>query len=135
MWLADDEQAEMIERREKELLESGEYDKIQKKRGGGGGKRKRGGAAGGGEAAAAVSLDEMYHEGEFALLPPTSPSLYANPTCPGEGHFDDNKGSGTATPTTGGVDDGRPGKRKKMGGKKAKTTKQRLAIADGEIDI
>ncbi|KAG7289365.1 Chromatin-remodeling ATPase INO80 [Staphylotrichum longicolle] len=112
MWLADDEQAEMIERREKELLESGEYDKIQKKRGGGGGKRKRG-AAGGGEAAAAVSLDEMYHEGE--------------------GHFDDNKGSGTATPTAG--DDGRAGKRKKMGGKKAKTTKQRLAIADGEIDI
>jgi DNA helicase INO80 len=55
MWLADDEQAELIERREKELLESGEYDKIQKKRGG---KRKRAGEA------AAVSLDEMYHEGE-----------------------------------------------------------------------
>jgi DNA helicase INO80 len=32
-------------------------------------------------------------------------------------------------------EDGRTGKRKKMGGKKAKTTKQRLAIADGEIDI
>ena len=64
MWLADDEQAELIERREKELLESGEFDKIQKKRGGGGGKRKR---AAGGEAAAAatVSLDEMYHEGEL----------------------------------------------------------------------
>lgn len=55
MWLADDEQAEMIERREKEMLESGEFDKIQKKRGG---KRKR--AAEGKE----VSLDEMYHEGE-----------------------------------------------------------------------
>ncbi|KXX77613.1 putative DNA helicase ino80 [Madurella mycetomatis] len=105
MWLADDEQAEMIERREKELLESGEYDKIQKKRGG---KRKRGGEA-------AVSLDEMYHEGE--------------------GHFDDNKGSGTATPTGADPGDGRAGKRKKTGGsKKAKTTKQRLAIADGEID-
>ncbi|KAK1756976.1 putative DNA helicase ino80 [Echria macrotheca] len=108
MWLADDEQAELIERREKELLESGEYDKIQKKRGG---KRKR--AVDG----APVSLDEMYHEGE--------------------GHFDDKQqqASGTATPT---VDpaDGRPGKRKKAGGgKKAKTTKQRLAIADGEIDI
>lgn len=52
MWLADDEQAEMIERREKELLESGEYDK-QKKRGG---KRKK--------AEAPASLDDMYHEGE-----------------------------------------------------------------------
>ncbi|KAK5660196.1 hypothetical protein OQA88_13666 [Cercophora sp. LCS_1] len=105
MWLADDEQAELIERREKELLASGEYDKIQKKKGG---KRKRV------ETGAAVSLDEMYHEGE--------------------GNFDDKQASGTATPT---VDptDGRPGKRKKGGGKKAKTTKQRLAIADGQIDI
>jgi chromatin-remodeling ATPase INO80 len=58
MWLADDEQAELIERREKELLESGEYDKIQKKRGG---KRKRAGDA-------AVSLDEMYHEGEYSAI-------------------------------------------------------------------
>jgi DNA helicase INO80 len=141
MWLADDEQAEMIERREKELLESGEYDKIQKKRGG---KRKRAGdGAGGG---AAVSLDDMYHEGESALpsFDPPSPPLSAccrsqegtlanANTSTGEGHFDDNKGSGTATPTN---EDGRAGKRKKTGGsKKAKTTKQRLAIADGQIDI
>jgi chromatin-remodeling ATPase INO80 len=49
----------------------------------------------------------------------------------GEGNFDDKQGSGTATPTV--ADDGRTGKRKKMGSKKAKTTKQRLAIADGEI--
>lgn len=56
MWLADDEQAELIEKREKELLESGEYDKLQKKKGGA--KRKRGGEN------SAVSLDEMYHEGE-----------------------------------------------------------------------
>ncbi|KAM7202556.1 putative ino80-like protein [Naviculisporaceae sp. PSN 640] len=107
MWLADDEQAEEIERREKELLESGELDKIQKKRGG---KRKRAAEA------KEVSLDEMYHEGE--------------------GNFDDgNKPSGTATPT---VDpgDARGGKRKKVtGSKKAKTAKQRLAIADGEIDV
>lgn len=53
MWLADDEQAEMIERREKELLESGEYDKQQKKKGG---KRRK--------AENSASLDEMYHEGE-----------------------------------------------------------------------
>lgn len=58
LWLADDEQAELIERREKELLESGELDKQTKKRGGG--KRKR----------EAVSLDDMYHEGKF---PPTVP--------------------------------------------------------------
>jgi DNA helicase INO80 len=57
LWLADDEQAELIERREKELLESGEYDKMAKKKGG---KRKR-------TEAAEKSLDEMYHEGEFEL--------------------------------------------------------------------
>lgn len=51
MWLADDEQAEMIELREKELLESGELDKATKKKGA---KKKR----------EAVSLDEMYHEGK-----------------------------------------------------------------------
>jgi len=52
----------------------------------------------------------------------------------GEGHFDDNnKPSGTATPTVDPVDP-HGGKRKKVGGgKKAKTTKQRLAIADGEM--
>ncbi|KAI1099036.1 SNF2 family N-terminal domain-containing protein [Jackrogersella minutella] len=102
MWLADDEQAELIEQREKELLESGELDKQTKKRGGN--KRKR----------EAVSLDEMYHEGE--------------------GHFDDgSKPSGTATPVEAG--DAKAAKKRKGGSKKAKTTKQRLAIADGEMDI
>ncbi|KAI2464160.1 hypothetical protein F4781DRAFT_413935 [Annulohypoxylon bovei var. microspora] len=104
MWLADDEQAELIELREKELLESGELDKQTKKRGGN--KRKR----------EAVSLDEMYHEGE--------------------GHFDDgNKPSGTATPIPAEGGDAKAAKKRKGGSKKAKTTKQRLAIADGEIDI
>ncbi|EON98709.1 putative ino80-like protein [Phaeoacremonium minimum UCRPA7] len=104
MWLADDDDAveKMIERREQELQASGELEK--KKRGG---KRKRGGDPA--AAAAGVSLDEMYHEGE--------------------GHFDDNKASGTATP----VEDPRAGKRKRVS-KKAKTAKQRLAIADGEVD-
>ncbi|KAI1121710.1 SNF2 family N-terminal domain-containing protein [Nemania abortiva] len=101
MWLADDEQAELIERREKELLESGELDKAAKKRGGN--KRKR----------EAVSLDDMYHEGE--------------------GHFnDENKPSGTATPVE---PETKAAKKRKGGSKKAKTTKQRLAIADGEMDI
>ncbi|KAG6039557.1 putative DNA helicase ino80 [Claviceps citrina] len=104
MWLADDEQAEMIERREKELLESGEYDKQKKK---GGGKRKK--------AEASASLDEMYHEGE--------------------GHFDDGSkagASGTATP----AESDSKGKRGrgKAGGKRAKTAKQRLAVADGMVD-
>ncbi|KAI0431914.1 SNF2 family N-terminal domain-containing protein [Xylaria sp. FL1042] len=101
MWLADDEQAELIEKREKELLESGELDKAAKKRGGN--KRKR----------EAVSLDDMYHEGE--------------------GHFnDENKPSGTATPVE---PETKAAKKRKGGSKKAKTTKQRLAIADGEMDI
>ncbi|KAI1260463.1 SNF2 family N-terminal domain-containing protein [Xylariaceae sp. FL1019] len=101
MWLADDEQAELIEQREKELAKSGELDKATKKRGGG--KRKR----------EAVSLDDMYHEGE--------------------GHFaDENKPSGTATPVEA---EAKAVKKRKSGSKKAKTTKQRLAIADGQMDI
>lgn len=57
MWLADDDEAveKMIERREQELMASGEYDKKKK-----GGRRK---------AREAVSLDEMYHEGKFCLSP------------------------------------------------------------------
>lgn len=103
MWLADDEQAEMIERREKELLESGEYEKQKKK----GGKRKR--------TDAPASLDDMYHEGE--------------------GNFDDGSkigASGTATPAE--IEPkGKKGRAKTIG-KRAKTAKQRLAIADGMID-
>lgn len=49
----------------------------------------------------------------------------------GEGHFDDgNKASGTATP----VEAAPAGKKKGKTSKKAKTAKQRLAIADGEVD-
>lgn len=99
MWLADDDQAELIERREKELLESGELDKMAKKKG----KRKK--------TEAPKDLDEMYHEGE--------------------GNFDDNKGSGAATPTAPAAG---PAAKRARGGKKAKTTRQRLAIADGEMD-
>ena len=55
MWLVDDEQAEMIEKREKELAESGELEK-QKKKGGKKGKKSE----------AAASLEELYHEGEFS---------------------------------------------------------------------
>lgn len=66
-------------------------------------------------------------------------SRETNQRVTGEGHFDDNKGqSGTNTPNVNEDTnvDGRGPKRKRANttGKKAKTTKQRLAIADGEID-
>ncbi|KAH7032743.1 SNF2 family N-terminal domain-containing protein [Microdochium trichocladiopsis] len=108
MWLADDEQAELIEQRERELAEqqSKAPEKPTKKKAAS--KKKR----------EAVSLDEMYHEGE--------------------GHFDDgNKPSGTATPVP--AEDetatkGGPGpKKRKAGSKKAKTIKERLKVADGDV--
>ncbi|KAF9871804.1 hypothetical protein CkaCkLH20_10738 [Colletotrichum karsti] len=107
MWLADDEQAEMIERREREMLEAGEFDKPVKKKAA---KRKR-------VVNENLSLDEMYHEGE--------------------GNFDDrnaaNGTSGTATPVA--EPDVKGAKKRRVGGKKAKTLKQRLAIADGQTDM
>ena len=51
LWLADDEQAEMIERKEKEVAEKGEEAKRGGRRAKTGGRRKD------------VSLDDMYHEG------------------------------------------------------------------------
>ena len=53
----------------------------------------------------------------------------------GEGNFDDgsNRPSGAATPVEG---VGAKGKKpRKSGGKKAKTAKQRLAMADGDVDM
>ncbi|KAI4245515.1 MAG: hypothetical protein L6R42_010174 [Xanthoria sp. 1 TBL-2021] len=98
-WLADDDQADIIEQKEKEMAEKGEETKKGKKKTGG---RKKD-----------VSMDDLYHEGE--------------------GHFgdDSNKASGAATP----IDAPEPpaGKRKGIS-KKAKTTKQRLAIIDGGGD-
>ncbi|KAI4192087.1 MAG: hypothetical protein LQ346_004496 [Caloplaca aetnensis] len=98
-WLADDDQADIIEQKEKEMAEKGEENKKGKKKAGG---RKKD-----------VSMDDLYHEGE--------------------GHFGDDstKPSGAATP----IDAPEPpaGKRKGIS-KKAKTTKQRLAIIDGGGD-
>jgi DNA helicase INO80 len=51
MWLADDEEAEMIERKEKEAAEKGEEMKRGGKKAKAGGKKKD------------LSLDDMYHEG------------------------------------------------------------------------
>jgi chromatin-remodeling ATPase INO80 len=65
--------------------------------------------------------------------------LDANGVLVGEGHFDDgsNRPSGAATPVGAGSDIGARGKkpRKSGGGKKAKTAKQRLAMADGDVDM
>lgn len=55
MWLADDEQAELIEKKEKEVAEKGED--VKK-----GGKKKAGGRK------KDVSLDDMYHEGMCTSL-------------------------------------------------------------------
>ena len=55
MWLADDEQAELIEKKEKEVAEKGDEIKKGGKKGRAAGKKKD------------VSLDEMYHEGELHI--------------------------------------------------------------------
>ncbi|KAL8716039.1 MAG: hypothetical protein Q9225_006279 [Loekoesia sp. 1 TL-2023] len=98
-WLADDDQADIIEQKEKEMAEKGDENKKGRKKTGG---RKKD-----------VSMDDLYHEGE--------------------GHFgdDSNKPSGAATPID--APDLPVGKRKGIS-KKAKTTKQRLAIIDGGGD-
>lgn len=56
LWLADDEQAEMIERKEKEVAEKGEEAKRGGRKGKNVGRKKD------------VSLDDMYHEGKFRLV-------------------------------------------------------------------
>ncbi|KAL1302510.1 hypothetical protein AAFC00_002898 [Neodothiora populina] len=103
LWLADDDQAAEIERKEAEMAEQ-EAKEPTKKRKAPTKKRKE------------VSMDALYHEGE--------------------GAFDDdsgNKQSGAATPVPVAGGDA-ASKKKKSTGKKAKTLKQRLAVADGEVD-
>ncbi len=58
----------------------------------------------------------------------------------GEGHFDDgsNRPSGAATPIPGMAGEaplGAKGKKPRKVGKKAKTAKQRLAMADGDVEM
>lgn len=70
-----------------------------------------------------------------ARLPSCSGPNQAN-SITGEGHFDDgsNKPSGAATPVS--IAEGKPGKRIKKGiSKKAKTAKQRLMMADGDVEM
>lgn len=109
MWLVDDEEAAEIERKEAEI--AAEEAKMPEKAKKGKGKKKKAGASG--------SLEDLYHEGE--------------------GHFDDGSAhpSGTATPIPGaeGGVVGKGKKPKKSIAKKAKTAKQRLAMADGDVDM
>jgi DNA helicase INO80 len=127
MWLVDDDEAAEIERKEAELAaqEAKEPEKVKKK----GGRKRKADAAG--------SLEDLYHEG-------MSDQLYffdeANNFFTGEGHFDDgsNRPSGAATPIPGMSGEaplGAKGKKPRKVGKKAKTAKQRLAMADGDVDM
>jgi len=118
LWLADDDQAELIEKKEQEIAAKAEDGKK-------GGRKKAGGKK------KEINLDDMYHEGIFSN--PEDPLMWCTDvsSTTGEGHFDDgsNKPSGAATP----MEQPEPavtGKRKGIS-KKAKTAKQRLAIADG----
>jgi chromatin-remodeling ATPase INO80 len=141
MWLADDDQAALIEQKEKEAAEKPEPEpkKLSKKAMAAlAAKKKRG----------EVSLDDMYHEGMPgpSLCSLTTPILSLSThltTFSGEGNFDDAsaKPSGAATPVssaegTGNAPKKGPGSRGGKGvSKKAKTAKQRLAIIDAEGDL
>ncbi|EEQ86916.1 DNA helicase INO80 [Blastomyces dermatitidis ER-3] len=128
MWLADDNQAEMIEQLEKEAMDKAEEMGTTGKKGGG--RKGAAAAAAGGKRKRDVTLDDMYHEGE--------------------GHFEDAsaKPSGAATPVSAGDNNNNTtsftaGSKSRRGGrgggsggagrsKKAKTTKERLRLIDGD---
>ncbi|KAJ5524813.1 Helicase C-terminal [Penicillium frequentans] len=111
LWLADDDEAELIEQREKEAIERGEA---------------MGGAKGGKKAAAKrkrdLTLDDMYHEGE------------------GNFDDNSAKPSGAATPLSEPVDSSSAPVAKRGRGrgpgkgtsKRAKTTNERLRLIDGD---
>ncbi|KAG9238171.1 putative DNA helicase INO80 [Amylocarpus encephaloides] len=105
MWLVDDDEAAEIERKEAELAAQEAKEPVPTKKAKG--KKRKADAASG-------SLEDLYHEGE--------------------GHFDDgsNRPSGTSTPIPGEATLGAKGKKSRKVGKKAKTAKQRLAMADGD---
>ncbi|KAJ5585943.1 Helicase C-terminal [Penicillium hetheringtonii] len=112
MWLADDDEAELLEQKEREALERGELNAAKGNKKAAVQKRKRD-----------LTLEDMYHEGE--------------------GNFDDAsaKPSGAATPMSENVDSpaaATPAKRGRGRGpgkgttKRAKTTKERLRLIDGD---
>ena len=135
MWLADDDQAAMIEAKEKER-DSKEEVKPEKKM-----SKKAIAAAGAAERRRAkVDMEAMYHEGE--LLMPQSLLKSKTNICTGEGNFDDQsaKASGAGTPVPEAEEPATPAKKKpgRVGtgkSKKAKTAAQRLAIIDAAGDL
>lgn len=132
MWLADDDQAEAIEKREAEVAAAEASGQGPKKKAKGGRKKE-------------VTMDDIYHEGRSPGLHTTSDNFFdasfTNFFSAGEGNFADesNKPSGAATPMSGAdTPAGGPGKGKGKKGKgmskKAKTLQQRLAVADGNVE-
>jgi DNA helicase INO80 len=118
MWLADDDQAAEIEKKEAEMAEAEKNAPPGRKR-----KRKR----------QEASLDDMYHEGEL-YHSCVRDERNTDTSVVGEGNFDSSeKPSGAATPVQAAEGGPGPGKKRKGMSKKAKTAKQRLAVADGEI--
>jgi len=129
MWLADDDEAELLEQREKAALERGESL----------------GAKGGKKAAQKrkrdLTLDDMYHEGTHPYTSPFPSDPFTN-SFQGEGNFDDAsaKQSGAVTPMSENVDTppapaakrGRGRGPGKGTSKRAKTTKERLRLIDGD---
>lgn len=110
MWLVDDDEAAEIERKEQELAEK-EAKEPEKKKGKGKSRKSE-------VKSTAGSLEDLYHEGE--------------------GHFEDksNKAPGSVTNIAGSESSLKSKKPRKNGGsKKAKTIKQKLAMADGNEDI
>lgn len=126
MWLADDDQAALIEQKEKEMAEKPE-EEIKVKR------TKKAAAAAARKRKGEVSLDDMYHEGKINRSGHDWSAALTDSA--GEGHFEDasNKPSGAATPVS--VAETPVTKKGRGVSKKAKTAKQRLAIVDAEGDL
>ena len=132
MWLADDDQAALIEQKAREAAEKPAEEeskaKKSKKTAAGVTKRKRG----------EVSMDDMYHEGEWSHL---MTFMARTDTATGEGHFEDAsaKPSGAATPVPTPEEAVPAGKKRPRGGKgiskKAKTVQERLRVIDAEGDL
>lgn len=127
--LADDDQVAEIERKEAEILAAEAKAPQSKKKKAASSKKK-----------VDVSLEEMYHEGEFRAMSRRLACPAMLTTIPGEGHFDDvsNKPSGTATPVdvqdtsaSGKKGAAAGGGSKKGNSKRARTAKERLRMADG----
>ncbi|EEY23356.1 predicted protein [Verticillium alfalfae VaMs.102] len=112
MWLADDDQAEMIERREK-----GDAPKPASLTKPPGATKKKGRRQEESGRSATVSVStKMYHRGAKATLMINRPRVRATPVAAEADAKGTKKRRGGAT------------------GKKAKSMKQRLAIADGQVD-